>query len=80
LCRQMATALVEGLHVDPLWRLIDLWNDMGLVGAWCLRMGPHAFDPATQPPLWTAALVLVGVCLTCLMYLGLRLRAVEIVR
>jgi ABC-type transport system involved in multi-copper enzyme maturation permease subunit len=80
LCRQLATALVEGLHVDPRWRLIDLWNNLGLVGAWCLRMGPEEFDPATQPPLWAAGLVLGGVCAACLTYLCLRLRAVEIVR
>jgi ABC-2 type transport system permease protein len=80
LCRQLATALVEGLHLDPRWRLMDLWNDLALVGAWCLRMGPEAFDPATQPPLWAAGLVLGGVSLACLSYLGLRLRAVEIVR
>ena len=24
--------LVEGFHFDPRWRLVDLWNDIGLVG------------------------------------------------
>ncbi len=80
LCRQLAAALVDGLHLDPRWRLIDLWNDMALAGAACLRMGPSAFDPATQPGWLEASLVLGGVCLACLSYLALRLRAVEIVR
>ena len=76
----LAGALVNGLHLDPRWRLIDLWNDMELVGAACLQMGPSAFDPTTQPDWREAGLVLGGVCLACLSYLGLRLRAVEIVR
>jgi ABC-2 type transport system permease protein len=79
LCRQLATALVDGLHLDPRWRLIDLWNDTALMGAFCLQMGPEAFDPTTQPALVEAALVLGGVCLACLSYLALRLRAVEVV-
>ena len=79
LCRELATAVVEGLHLDPRWRLIDLWNDMGLAGMACLRMGPEAFDPTRQPDWREAALVLGGVCLACLSYLAVRLRAVEVV-
>ena len=79
LCRLLAAALVDLLALDPRWRLIDLWNNLSLVGAACLQMGPEAFDPATQPPWREAALVLGGVCLACLSYLALRLRAVEVV-
>jgi ABC-2 type transport system permease protein len=79
LCRQLATSLVDGLHLDPRWRLIDLWNNTWLVGGACLQMGPEAFDPVSQPSWIEAALVLGGVSLACLSYLALRLRAVEIV-
>ena len=80
LCRQLAAALVDGLHLDPRWRLIDLWNDMCAGGRGLSAMGPSAFDPATQPAWLEAALVLGGVSLVCLSYLALRIRAVEIVR
>jgi ABC-2 type transport system permease protein len=75
----LATSLVDGLHLDPRWRLIDLWNNTWLVGGACLQMGPEAFDPVSQPRWIEAALVLGGVSLACLIYLAWRLRAVEIV-
>ena len=78
-CRLLAGALVDGLHFDPRWRLIDLWNDMALVGNACLQWGRRPSTP--RPAGWhAAALVLGGVCLLCLIYLILRIRAVEIVR
>jgi ABC-2 type transport system permease protein len=74
-CRRLAYALVERLQFDPHWRLIDLWNNIYLVGMFCLQTpvkGRH--------PLWyEAALVLGGVCALCLIYLFRRIRAVEIV-
>jgi ABC-type transport system involved in multi-copper enzyme maturation permease subunit len=76
-CRLLANALVDGLHFDPRWRLIDLWNDAALVGAACLGFGEL---PSNQPAWRLAALVLVGVSTACLTYLVTRLRAVEIVR
>jgi ABC-2 type transport system permease protein len=73
--------LVDGFHFDPHWRLVDLWNDIGLVGCAFLgygnEVGVHA---APQPAVAEAALVLFGVCLACLIYLNRRTRAVEIVR
>jgi ABC-type transport system involved in multi-copper enzyme maturation permease subunit len=76
-CRLLANALVDGLRFDARWRLLDLWNDTGLVGNACLGYQ----DPSTAQPAWTlAALVLVGVDVSCLIYLVTRLRAVEIVR
>jgi ABC-2 type transport system permease protein len=79
LCRMLASALVVGLHFDPLWRLMDLWNDASLVGGACLQITPDA-DEGLQPTWGQAAVVLGGVSLACLSYLTLRLRAVEIVR
>ena len=79
LCRLLTSALVVGLHFDPRWRLLDLWNDAWLVGGACLQVTPDAGD-GLQPTWGEAALVLGGVSLACLSYLGLRLRAVEIVR
>jgi hypothetical protein len=76
-CRVLADRLVLDLHRHPNWRLIDLWNDTVLVGNVCLNV--HSADPS-QPKWYWAALVLGGVCLTCLTYLVLRIRAVEIVK
>src|SRR5262249_29653601 len=77
-CRLLARALVLGLRYNPRWRLIDLWNDMYLVGNWCLRMEPP--NVYFQPAIVEAALVLGGVTLLCLTYLVMRIRAVEIVK
>jgi ABC-2 type transport system permease protein len=76
-CRLLANALVDGLHFDPRWRLIDLWNDNALVGSACLGF-PEV--QANQPVWALAALVLLGVNATCLIYLVTRLQVVEIVR
>jgi hypothetical protein len=78
-CRLLATALVDGLHFDPRWRLIDLWNATYLLGNQCLGV-PAARLGGNQPAWQEAALVLSGVCLLCLTYLILRIRAVEIVK
>jgi hypothetical protein len=74
--RLLGLALVHGLHYDPRWRLIDLWNDMYLVGNASLGMA----HPSLQPRVFEAALTLGATCLLCLSYLSLRIRAVEIVR
>jgi hypothetical protein len=76
-CRFLAWALVDRLHRDPNWRLLDLWNDLALVGKVCLQV--DAADPS-QPAWFAAALVIGGVSLTCLTYLILRIRAVEVVK
>jgi ABC-type transport system involved in multi-copper enzyme maturation permease subunit len=76
-CRLLANALVDGLHFDPRWRLIDLWNDNALVGGACLGFREL---PVNQPAWGLAALVLLGVNAACLIYLVTRLQAVEIVR
>lgn len=78
--------LVEGFQFNPRWRLLDLWNDIGLCGCACLQIGAEfgvnqpTLYPPPQPAIWEAATVLVGVCAVCLIYLNRRTRAVEIVR
>jgi len=78
--RLVARLLVEGLKYDGRWRLLDLWNDMCLVGQWCLSIAHDAISPRPQPEYWEAALVLAGVCAICLIYLSQRTRGVEVVR
>jgi hypothetical protein len=75
----LAGILVDGLHYDARWRLIDLWNDLSLVGFACLGYSEDQIWPAPQPSMFEAGLVLAGVCCLCLSYLNLRTRAVEIV-
>jgi ABC-type transport system involved in multi-copper enzyme maturation permease subunit len=77
-CRVVADTVVERLNFDRHWRLFDLWNDTYLVGSRCLNVDPP--NAPFQPSWEAAALVLVGVSLTCLTYLILRIRAVEVVR
>jgi hypothetical protein len=79
-CRQLARALVDGLGQDARWRLIDLWNNTYLVGHACLNLDMAKIRPSPQPAWYEAALVLGGVSLSCLTYLILRIRAVEIVK
>lgn len=79
-CRLLAAALVEGLKYDVRWRLIDLWNNMYLLGNACLGIAQDTIRPAPQPALGEAVLVLIGVCTLCLTYLTFRIRTVEIVR
>jgi ABC-type transport system involved in multi-copper enzyme maturation permease subunit len=75
-CRVLADRLVVELHRSPYWRLIDLWNNTALVGSACLGVRADR----TQPEWYWAALVLGAVNLTCLIYLILRIRAVEVVK
>jgi hypothetical protein len=78
--RLLATVFVDGLDWDEHWRLIDLWNNLYLVGCACLGYPNGEVKPQPQPQTWEAALVLGGVWLICLIYLNLRTRAVEIVK
>jgi ABC-type transport system involved in multi-copper enzyme maturation permease subunit len=78
--RFLAGALVNGLHMSPRWRLMDLWNDSYLFGNYCLGVGTDRIWPPGQPAVGEAVVVLGVVCLVCLTYLTVRIRAVEIVR
>lgn len=78
--RLLALAMVDGFKYSPRWRLIDLWNDTYIVGNALLGMSHDSLRPAAQPSVLEAALVLGGLSCLCLIYLNLRIRAVEIVR
>jgi hypothetical protein len=75
--RRLAEALVDRLGYDPRWKLIDLWNDLYLIGNDLLGMDHKTLG--RQPDLHEAWLVVSAVSLTCLIYLIRRIRAVEIV-
>jgi hypothetical protein len=78
--KRVAGILVDDLKWDPLWRLLDLWNTMGLLGQWCLGYTHPDLRPAAQPEYWQAAAFLVGVGTACMIYLYRRTRSLEIVR
>lgn len=78
--RLLALAMVDGFKYSPRWRLIDLWNDTYIVGNALLGMTHDSLRPSPQPTVLEAALVLGGLSCVCLIYLNLRIRAVEIVR
>ncbi len=78
--RLLASIVVDGLEHDEHWRLIDLWNNLRLVGYACLGIRHGDISPRPQPQTWEAALVLGGIGIVCLIYLNLRTRAVEIVK
>jgi ABC-2 type transport system permease protein len=80
LLRYLQMALVNGLRFHPRWRLMDLWNDTYLLGNYFLGVAEEDIRPLPQPEVWEASLVLGVVCILCLTYLTLRIRAVEIVR
>ncbi|MBI1915526.1 MAG: hypothetical protein HYS12_12445 [Planctomycetes bacterium] len=75
--RRLAEALVDRLYYDPRWRLIDLWNDLYLVGSACMGMDVDSLQ--RQPTLTETMLVLLAVSVLCLTYLIRRIRAVEVV-
>jgi len=75
--RRLAEALVDRLYYDPRWRLIDLWNDLYLVGNACLGVDVNSFR--RQPRLTEVVIVLLAVSVLCLTYLIRRIRAVEVV-
>jgi ABC-type transport system involved in multi-copper enzyme maturation permease subunit len=73
--RQLSFTLVDGLNGSVHWRLLDLWNDAGVLGSCCLGLTPSP----RHPEWYEAALVLGGLALLCATYLNRRIRAVEIV-
>jgi ABC-type transport system involved in multi-copper enzyme maturation permease subunit len=77
--RLVARALVDGLSYNPQWRLIDLWNNLYLIGYNCLGNNMSAVERARQPEAYQAALVLATLAVFCLVYLVQRVRGVEIV-
>jgi hypothetical protein len=75
--RRLGEALVDRLGYDPRWKLIDLWNDMYLLGS--SMLGINWKSLGRQPELSEAALVLGVVSVSCLIFLIRQIRAVEIV-
>jgi len=78
--RVVANLLVDGLRYDERWRLLDLWNSLGLIGQWCLDYEQAWLEPQPQPTFGEAGLTLLGVATVCLISLILRTRDVTIVR
>src|SRR5262249_47765012 len=75
----LGRAVVNGFHYDARWQLIDLWNNAYLIGSAMLGLGADTIR-LPHPPVTEAALVLGALSFLCLIYLNLRIRAVEIVR
>jgi ABC-2 type transport system permease protein len=78
--RLLAGLFVNVLKLDASWRLLDLWNNLSLLGKACLGFEHDQIRPTPQPQFWEASLVLAGVTTVCLIYLNLRTRAVDIIR
>lgn len=80
LCPALASFLANNQNLGPTWRLIDLWNDLYLIGLTLLGVEPtEARSGFEQPPVWQAVVVVVCVCAASWLYLRRRIRAVEIV-
>ncbi len=79
LCQQVANFLVDVQNLSPLWRLIDLWNNLYLIGLWLMRADFGTYKPGANPEPWQAAIVVTALCLGCLLYLRKRIQAIEIV-
>lgn len=73
--RLMQGALVDRLQYDVRWRLIDLWSDTHVVG--CALLGVRQRN---QADVGLAVAVLTAVSVVCLVYVILRIRAVEVVQ
>lgn len=78
--RALSRQLVDALRYDVHWRLLDLWNSLGLLGQWCLGFEHNETTPTPQPSFEAAAFVLGGVCLLCLILLRHRMTRFEVVR
>jgi ABC-type transport system involved in multi-copper enzyme maturation permease subunit len=76
----VAAILVDVLKYDERWRLLDMWNNLCLVGNTFLEIPEKDSRRGLQPDWYEALLVLGAVCVLCLSYLNLRTRAVEIIR
>lgn len=78
LCRMLGSFFVDGQQFHTAWRLIDLWNNLYLVGLECLG-AQDISRPGTQPAAWQAGLVVAAVCVGCAGYLWRRVQGVEVV-
>jgi hypothetical protein len=78
--RALSRSLVDGLRYDAHWRLLDIWNSLGLLGQALLGFEFDESQPKPQPSYLAAALALGGVCILCLILLRRRMSRLEIVR
>jgi ABC-2 type transport system permease protein len=79
LCRLMGGLLVNNLQLDPSFKLIDLWNNLYLLGLWSFGLSPDTSKGNAQPHIWQAALTVGIICTASTIYLRRRIQAVEIV-
>jgi ABC-2 type transport system permease protein len=84
ICPVVAALFVDRLGYSPQWRLIDLWNNLYVVGSWMLNVPAETSlgsrgGMRRQPDLESAVLVLASVVLVSLIFLHRRIRAVEVV-
>jgi ABC-2 type transport system permease protein len=79
LSRVFSNLLVDGANQDVRWRLVDLWNNLYLVGLWCLGADRDTLRPKNQPEYWEALLACGAVCVAAGLYLRKRIRAVEVI-
>jgi ABC-type transport system involved in multi-copper enzyme maturation permease subunit len=81
LCRSLGGFLAENQGLGVTWRLMDLWNNLYLLGLTMLGAeiteGQTGFE---QPPVWQAAIVVLLVCGASWLVLLRRIQAVEIVK
>lgn len=81
--RALSRLLVDIVGLSPRWRLLDLWNDLYVVGSRCLgvpaTLARMRGRPALQPDWLEAMLVLAVLCGVCWWYIHRRLQAVEVV-
>jgi ABC-2 type transport system permease protein len=77
--RLLANLLVDGFKYNARWRLLDLWNNLTMLGQACLGFYHEDINPKPLPEFWEAGLMVAGVCVICLIYLNRRTRGVEIV-
>ncbi len=78
--RMLSEILVEGLHFHKSLRLMDMWNNLRLVGTAFLQMDYQRRSRDPHPETWEAVLVILAVCIICLIYLNRQTRAVEVVK
>ncbi len=78
--RGVGVTLTERLRLSNFFKLIDLWNDLNLIGNRMLGAAAEANVAPFQPPVWSAFLTLAVLGMASLIYLRFRLGRVEVVR
>lgn len=71
--------LVEGPQFHPIWRTMDLWNDIYLVSLWILDADFTEIKPDRNPTVWQASLAIGIVVMIAMLTLRTRVKAIEVV-